>query len=162
MLYILANGRYSKMKNKKKNVWENKILRCNHSVETYTMCFSNKVSASRVWNKNSVSGKWFIDYWKMFVMSQIRARAFDLYEWSLLSDIFIPVVLLSIPYILACRWNVRKWNIQELFSSMLRDTKVLKQCLVPNAGCFPNLTERNSGFSSYLQLKPVCLNGDHF
>lgn len=109
-----------------------------------------------------MSGKWFIDYWKMFVMSQIRARAFDLYEWSLLRDIFIPVVLLSVLYVLACRWNVRKRNIQELFPSMLRDTKVLKQCLVPKAGCFPNLTERNRGFSSYLQLKPVCLNGDHF
>ena len=29
---------------------------------------------------------------------------------------------------------------------MLQDTKVLKQCLVPYAGCFPNLTERNTGF----------------
>ena len=25
------------------------ILRCNHSVETYTMCFLNEVAASRVW-----------------------------------------------------------------------------------------------------------------
>ena len=113
-------------------------------------------------NNHCMSGKWFIGYWKMFVKSQIRARAFDLYTWSLLRDIFIPVVLLSILYVLACRWNVRKWNIQELFPSTLRDTKVLKQCLFPNAGWYPNLTERNTGFSSYLQLKSVCLNGDHF